>query len=790
MSLAALLALPLQLAAANPAAPPVHHGLRGQLEVRAPRLERTIEVDGRLDEPVWREAAVLTGFSLYQPVDGRPAPDSTEVLVWYSPTAIHFGIRAFEPHGAVRATLADRDRVSSDDYVELHLDTFDERRRALVFIVNPLGVQADGTKSEGGGFIPGANVAPGQNDLSADSQWRSKGRVTDQGYEVEVRIPFSSIRYAVGNPQRWGLQVVRRVQHSGYEQTWTPARRGSASFIAQAGRLVGLTGMRHGQVVELNPELTNTTAGTPYVTGSPAGTPGDDAGWRYANDANVGGNVRWAMGSDFVLNGTIRPDFSQVEADATQIATDQRFALFYPERRPFFVEGSDQFNVPNTLVYTRRIVRPEAAAKLTGKIGRNDVALLTAMDDRATTGDGSRPFVGIMRLRRDLGTQSTAGVLYSGRTSGARDNHVVGADARLVFGGMYFAQLQAVGSSTTQDGVRRTAPMWEAVVDRTGRNFGFHYALLGIAPDFQTDNGFVPRTGFVQPSINNRYTAFGRPGGFFERYNVFVQTSALWRYDGFFDGESRLEHRLSANNQLTFRRGWSVSVTPALASYAFDPANYRGLWTPGATGAAPAAFVPSARTGTTVGSFSVATPQFRRFAASAGTTVGNDVDFLESSRVRRHDWNASLDLRPNERLRVGATYVASSFTRRRDGARIQSLRIPRVRAEYQVARPVLVRVVSQYESTRRAALRDPRTGAVLLTTGPTAGSFVPSVERRGNALRTDWLFSYRPTPGTVVFAGYGNTLTEPDALAFNDLRRVNDALFVKLSYLFRLKQGD
>ncbi|MDF1503189.1 DUF5916 domain-containing protein [Roseisolibacter sp. H3M3-2] len=778
MSPAALLALPLQLAAV--AAPPVHHGLRGQLDVRAPRLERTIEVDGRLDEPVWREAAILTGFSLYQPVDGRPAPDSTEVLVWYSADAMHFGVRAFEPHGAVRATLADRDRVSTDDYVELHLDTFDERRRALVFIVNPLGVQADGTKSEGGGFIPGANVAPGQNDLSADFQWRSKGRVTDWGYEVELRIPFSSIRYALGSPQRWGLQVVRRVQHSGYEQTWTPAKRGSASFIAQAGHLVGLSGMRHGQVVELNPELTNTTAGSASAS---------DPGWRYANDANLGGNVRWGMGSDFVLNGTIRPDFSQVEADATQIATDQRFALFYPERRPFFVEGSDQFNVPNTLVYTRRIVRPEAAAKFTGKIGRNDVALLSAADDRATTADGSRPLVGIVRLRRDLGTQSTAGVLYSGRTSGARDNHVAGADARLVFGGLYYAQLQAVGSVTSQDGVRRVAPMWEAAVDRTGRNFGFHYALLGIAPDFQTDNGFVPRTGFVQPSVNNRFTAFGRPGGFLERYNVFLQTSALWRYEDFFDGRGRLEHRLSASNQLTFRRGWSATVTPALGSFAFDPANYGGLWLAGADGAAPTAFVPAPRTGTTLGTFAIATPQFRRFAASAGTTVGNDVDFLETSRVRRHDWNASLDLRPSERLRVGATFVASSFTRRRDGARIQSLRIPRVRAEYQVARPVLVRVVSQYESTRRAPLRDPRTGGALLVAGATPGSFAPSPERRGNALRTDWLFAYRPTPGTVVFAGYGNTLTEPGALAFQDLRRVNDALFVKLSYLFRMRSG-
>ena len=193
---------------------------------------------------MWQQAALLTGFSLYQPVDQRPAPDSTDVRVWYSSTAIYFGIRAFEPHGTVAATLADRDRISADDNIEIHLDTFDERNRALVFIVNPLGVQADGTKSEAGGFIPGSNVMPGQNDLSADFIWQSRGRLVEGGYEVEVRIPFSSLRYRGAAEQRWGLQIDRRVQHNGYEETWTPAKRASASFIGQAGRLVGLRGMQ------------------------------------------------------------------------------------------------------------------------------------------------------------------------------------------------------------------------------------------------------------------------------------------------------------------------------------------------------------------------------------------------------------------------------------------------------------------------------------------------------------------------------------------------------------------
>ena len=777
--LSALLIGAFQLAAP---AQSIHDGRAGDVTVRAERIDTTITVDGVLDEPVWRRAALLTGFSLYAPSDDRPAPDSTEVLVWYSRTAMHIGIRAFESHGEVRATLAERDRVSGDDNVEIHLDTFDERRRALVFIVNPLGVQADGTKNEGGGFIPGSNVMPGQTDLSADFLWDSRGRVTGWGYEAEIRLPFASLRYPIGMPQQWGFQVVRKVQHSGYEQTWTPAKRASASFIAQAGRLTGLAGMHHGQVVELNPELTSTTVGAPCCEP----IQGD---WRYRGDAQLGGNVRWALGSNFVVNGTVKPDFSQVEADAAQVAADERFALFYPERRPFFVEGSDQFNVPNTLVYTRRIVQPEAAVKVTGKLGRSDVAVLSALDAPPPTGDDSRPLANIVRLSRGFAEQSTAGLLYSGRTSSARRNHVLGGDARIVFGGMYYAELQAVQSITAEGGATRSAPMYEAVLDRTGRHWGFHYSLLGIGRDFETDNGFVPRNGFVEPSFANRFTYYGRKDALLERYNVFVQTGAIWRYDDFFAGRRLLEDRYAANNQFTLRGGWSVQVNPAIGTYAFDPADYRGVWSPVGGGADPVPFVPSDRITPRVAGFTVSTPQYPRFAASAGASDGNDVDFLETSRVRRRNYTASLTLRPSDRLRAQATYAATTLTRRRDGERTLATRIPRLKIEYQIARPVFVRVVSQYESSERAALRDPRTGEILLL-GQSPGALTPSTARASNTLRTDWLFSYRPSPGAVFFAGYGNTLAEPEALAIRDLRRVNDAFFVKVSYVFRMRAGE
>jgi len=772
---------------ARPAEGAVYNGRANQTEVRAPKAESDVRIDGTLDEPEWATAARLTGFSLYAPIDQRPAPDSTEVLVWYSSSAIYFGIRAYEPHGGgdgVHATLADRDRISGDDNVEIHLDTFHDQRRAFVFIVNPLGVQADGMKSEAGGFIPGSNVMPGQNDLSADFLWQSKGHVTPWGFEVEVRIPFKSLRYAARAVQDWGLQIQRNVQHSGYQETWTPARKASASYIAQEGTLVRLADMHHGQVLELNPELTSTTAGAPeVVTG---GVPGI---WRYEQSETLGGNVKWGMTSNFVLNGTVKPDFSQVEADATQIATDLRFALFYPEKRPFFVEGSDQFNVPNTLVYTREIVHPTAAAKLTGKVGGTDLALLTAEDDPGVSrSPGSSPLATILRVRRDFAGQSTVGLLVSDREEGATFNRLAGGDLRVVFGRLYFAQFQAVNSMTRLGDSTRTGPLWEAVLDRTGRSFGFHYNVLGIHPDFAAWNGFVPRTGFVQPNVSNRFTIYGRPGRVFERYNVFVTTSGLWRYNDFFSAKSLLEDKFSASNEFLLHGGWSLNLNPTLASFAFDPRQYARYQVPtsGAPNTAYVAFAPSPRITTLNVGARVNTPIYQTFDASVSTTVGHDVDFSETSRVRRQDASASINWRPTDKLRVSGSYVSSMLTRRADDAVTTRIRIPRLKLEYQLARPVFVRFVGQYTATTTGdtLVRDPRTGFPLYTSG--VSGELPVTRFPSTGFRVDWLFSYRPTPGTVFFAGYGSTLTEDDPLAFSRLRRVNDGFFVKASYLLRM----
>jgi hypothetical protein len=252
------------------------HGRKGELAARVPSLENSVTIDGVLDEPTWQRASRLTGFSSYLPFDGRPAQDSTEVLVWYSTSAIYFGIRAFETHGPVHATLAARDRIDSDDYVQLLIDPFNDRRRAFIFGVNPLGVQADGTRTDGGssgapnvrGQTFGGNP-PANIDLSTDFVFDSRGHVTETGYEIEIRIPLTSIRFQGTDPQNWAFQAIRFVQHSGYQQTWTPARRGASSLLTQSGTLSGFAGLRRDQVVEITPEFTSVRAGSSSPPGGP-----------------------------------------------------------------------------------------------------------------------------------------------------------------------------------------------------------------------------------------------------------------------------------------------------------------------------------------------------------------------------------------------------------------------------------------------------------------------------------------------------------------------------------------
>ncbi len=748
---------------------------RGAPTVSIPRIEETIQVDGRLDEPAWAQAARLVGFSQYQPVDSRPAEEQTEVLVWYSPGALHFGIIAHDREpGAIRATVADRDNLSRDDTVTVYLDTFNDKRRAFFFTVNPLGMQEDGVRSEGA-FNAGTMFG-GMTDKNPDYQWDSKGRVTEEGFVVEIRIPFKSLRYSGSAPQRWGINVERKVQRTGYLDTWTDVKRANSSYLAQAGGIDGLHDMKRGVVTEIQPFVTAATDGALRADGTFG---------RGSADVNPGVNLRFGM-TNASVDATVNPDFSQVESDAGQVTANQRFALFYAEKRPFFLEGIELFSTPNQLVYTRQIVSPIAGGKVTGKFGKLNVAALSAKEKDSA---GSALF-NIARLRTDLGANSTMGITYTDRTAEREYNRVLAADSRIVFKKLYYVQGQvgrswtgvqqpgiAVGSAPLAD-VSTSAPVWLAEFDRTGRAWGFNYKLTGLGRTFETQSGYVPRNDIVDLHASNRLSWYGKRGAAIEQFTTFFGPAMIWRY-GDFGHAGPIEGNQSLNLMFSLRGGWSVRTQTERDFVRFDPEEYQGYYVVESDSLVPFQ-VPGELTGLWVGSVTLTTPTYRTFNASLNAKRSEVAIFAEASEGDERGLTATLGLRPTASIRAEASTVYSRITRARDASEFARTIIPRLKVEYQPNRALFFRVVGEYRSQRQDALYDPWTGENRLVVRG-----VPARTMQSDGLRLDLLLSYEPTPGTVAFFGYGSSLATVRPLSLYDLQRQSDGFFVKLAYLFR-----
>lgn len=769
---------------------PVFHGRAGAIEVSAPRVDAEIAVDGVLDEPVWAQAALLTGFSQYRPIDGLAAEDSTEVLIWYSADALHVGIRAFEPHGGVNATLADRDAIFSDDHIQLLLDTFDDRRRALMFALNPYGVQADGVRDEsqqgGGGFFNAEAAEGGIIDLRPDFVFDSRGRVTDAGYEIEVRIPFKSVRFQPDERQSWGLNVIRQVQHAGQTQTWTAVRRGETSFLAQSGRLVDLYALDRGLVLDIQPELTRQLAG--FEVG-----PDSARRWDYADaGTEIGVNARWGITPNLTLSATVNPDFSQIEADVAQVQFDPRQAIGFPEKRPFFLENSENFEVPGGIIHTRTIVDPLGAVKLAGKIAGTDVGLLSAVDDTALSRTGDHPVINLLRVRRDLGDVSTLGFAWTDRIDGDDYNRVGAVDGKLVVGA-HTLRVQGARSFTRVAGAGASGPLWFARIDRAGREWGWSAFVRGVSDEFRPASGFLPRSGVVNGAITPRLTFFPENSRI-ESFSTAINFNHVWLYDRFTGGEIRPdEMKIHFNNSFRLRGGWNVGVALLLENFLYPEALYADYAIErtdgGVTDTIPFVGRPSINNYDLV--LSLGTPEFQTFSASGFVLLGRDENYPEWAPGYLVWAEAEAEWRPTERIRIAPRYVETRVMRPDDWSLATVTMVPRVRVEYQVARPVFVRLVGQYVARRQDTLHDDgRTEDPILIRQPD-GSYRRALGFRVNSFRLDGLFSFEPSPGTVIFAGYGTTLgneeigLDPD-LEYDDLERRNDGFFLKVSYLFRL----
>lgn len=775
-------------------------GARGQLDARIPRVDDAgVRVDGRLDEAEWQDAAVLTGFTQSTPAEGTPARERTEVLVFYTPRELFIGVRAHAADpSSIRSTLAERDQITADDHVRILLDTFHDRRRAFAFFVNPLGIQQDGTFSDGSfdGFT-----------FSPDFVFDSRGRLTETGYEVEIRIPLRSIKFPAGGTQTWGLNVVRVIPAAGAEESWAPRTR-SRPELASSGTLSGIGGLRPGRLVEVNPTLTARREGTT-----------DESGFRRGStEPDVGVNLKYGITSELTLDATLNPDFSTVEADADQITVNERFALSLEEKRPFFLEGADLFDTPEALVYTRSVVAPAAGARVTGKVGTMNLAWLGAVDDAPRGSpdpyapERRRALVQIARLRRDVGQGSTLGLLATSRELGGAFNRVAAADARIRFGGVYMAGAQAGGSWTREwapdplgadsagaPGARvpvalegRAAHIGQVYLDRTARRWGFITTLRDVPEDFVTRTGFVRRTGITALTGRNRLSWYGAPGAVLESVDFVQNGSLLFTGREFWRGGGAVEGNAGLQLEAELRGNLDVEVGVSRDFYTLDLADYAGYSLPSAGGGVETGDVlvgPDGRVGGLSGvSVGVESSYFKWMDVALEAEFGGTPIFAEGTRGRGWALEAEVALRPTAALRVDASLARVLLFRERDGSRYSRALVPRLRAEYQITRAVAVRALAQYAVEEVDVLRTPD-GRPYLRDGE------PFRVRRGNRpawdaaqlnpLRLDLLLSWRPSPGTVAFLGYGREVTDDEAFRFDGLAPRTDGLFLKLSYLFR-----
>ncbi len=772
-------ALLLSLAIATQTAPPVqeYSGRAGSLDVQPTRIESpSISLDARLDEPEWEAAARLVDFTQYTPVEGAPASQDTEVRVFYSPEAIYFGIRMFdtEPEN-IRVHLLERDRSQSDDWIRIMLDTFNDERQAYTFFISPLGIQSDGMWLES--IVPRGGPTGPKVDFNQDFIFESNGRVTEDGWIVEVRIPYVSLRFPEAEVQDWGLQIARGVMRNSYKSSWAPLTVNESSVLAQSGRLRGLRGLQPQRLIEVNPVATGKLEGFRH---SGVFDRGDV-------EPEFGVNGRVGITQNLVLDATVNPDFSQVEADVDQVQVNERFALFFPEKRPFFLEGMEVFRTAQPLVHTRRIIDPIAGAKLTGKVGAFSVGYLGAVDESPSSvfGGTGDAVVNLVRARADVGSGSTLGVIYTDRTvtSGGGFNRVLSSDARLLFGGRYTVNAQVTGTWTSDGATTSSAelaPGFTVDVARNGRNFSYSARLYDTSPEFQTRTGFVPRTGDTEWGGRVGFDLFGESGALVETWGVDVVTNNFTRHDEFWDGGSPYEYEIELHPNVALRGNHRANGILKWGGFNFRPQDFAAYQIQ-PEGGSPEPYPTPPNLTNIMGIMVRPNIRFNNSASASGTIMFREIPlFAEGSLGWENRLGPSVQLQPSEQLRVEASYTWVRLERASDGSHFSTAHIPRLRLQYQFSKALLVRGIGQYDLEVRRALRHPVTGDPVLING------VRQDQRERGNFTGQLLVSFEPSPGTIFFLGYSRVMDGPYGLQLRSKELLQDGFFMKLSYLFRM----
>lgn len=713
---------------------PLHAQSVTRPEVQATRVARAPVIDGLLDDDAWQATPVTTGDWLsYNPLYGDPLPQQTTVWIAHDADAIYFAFKCDDPEpGGIKTSVTRRDNIWQDDWIGLSLDALGTGQTSYHMMVNPSGVQADMINS----------VADGE-DSAPDWIWESAARPTPTGFTAEIRLPLQSIRFKGGANTRMGILFWRRVSRLGVSVSW-PALAPS-QWVFERNAALQFDDIRPRLARELLPSVTYARTGirdTPTEWG-----PADNRG-----DVGFGGKI--GITPTITIDATVNPDFSQVESDAYQIEVNQRFPVFYSEKRPFFMEGAGIFalagmgndNSLQRAVHTRRIIDPIFGAKVTGSVGRVTFATLSAVDQaagrnlpEASPGAGKDRIFNLGRVQYSLGPSNYVGAIVTDASFAGGFNRVASAD--MTWRLTPTQRIEGFGLTS-----RTRAPDLDRSSSGEGAQVSYSYdtqkytlngAVEHYDRDFQMATAFVNRVGitsgwaFAQRSFYpdkdrhgwiRRIDAFGFVQGGRDRVN---------------DGDDMLELaalRFNFTRQGFLRVDRSFGHEPWLGRR-FE----RGRWR--ANGEVQA---------------------YRWLYVDGRYSTGSAIlyDLVDPFQGRSREGRIGTTLQPNGRLSERLTYDRVAFDRESTGARVYTIDIVNSKTTYQFTRAFSLRGLVQYDSSRRRVL-------------------------------TDFLSSYEPRPGTVVYAGYGSLIEQRDfengtwVPLEGKYRTTQRGFFFKTSYLYR-----
>jgi hypothetical protein len=789
--------------------------------VKMPKFEKAPTIDGKLDDEVWKNATVLKDFYQVQPGDNIAPSKPTEVMIGYDAKFLYVAFHCYDEPDKVRAAISKRDNIFNDDYVGILFDTFNDGRKAYEFDFNPLGIQADGIWTDGQG-----------EDFNPDIVLESKGMVTSDGWTVEAAIPFKSLRYVAGKDKLWGAHFWRRIKRFNNElDMWMPINRDISSWLAQEGHLSGLEGISAERTLELIPSLTLSETGKRKATLSSAQLAAGmlDPG-RMVNDPikfDPGLTGKYSITPNVTLDFAINPDFAQVESDQLVVTANQRFPIFFPEKRPFFLEGVDIFNTAIAAVHTRAIIDPDIALKLTGKINRNTFGLLVASDngpgnfspeERLTANPrliDKNASIGVLRLKHDIGKKdSFIGFLGTYRRFVDVYNELGGIDTRLRVNKQTTLSVQALVTHSRRNFFypdeggsfdrAENAFIYATDYNMNGRHFGYDYSTVGRTRYYRADVGFNRRTNTNNHNLFVRYNSEPHPKAKLVSWRVYnaFGTNFDWKaHMQFYNNESQAQFSLRRQTYLGvgldkgYERlfeeefgptrkffGTGCALTNTCTFWGGD--NERSAYNWGMyvfAGSTPTKKINfDAFVNQSYGNLDFdfgAGPRFPRVsipavaarnAQAAGLCNGATVPAvcrapLDPGPGAFFNAQGSVSYRPSKPINLSLSITKQRLRRNDTGLVAFDENIVSIKATYQFTRFVFARGRIDFDSL-------------------------------ASNYKGQFLFGWTPNPGTALYIGYNDDLNRNGYSPFSGqlepgFRRNGRTFFIKMSYLFRKSFG-